>query len=511
MFSYSPSWWLNIATFCVIMCMIAYYFCTWTFTKWEKLNVPYVRPIPLFGNFLNVALGFEHPVDFYKRIYNELAGHQYGGLFQMRTPYLMIRDPKLINTILIKDFSYFPNRGIYSDFSFNPLSNNLFFMENPQWKVIRNKLSPAFTLGKLKLMYDQIKECGDEMMKNISKNLTENSNSEIEVKDVIGNYSIDVISTCAFGLKLNTINEENIVFRRYGKSLLKPSLRHLLKELSLMVTPALLKVIKLKDFPADALDFFDSVFRETITYREKNNIVRNDFVQVLMQARRDLVFNENLLPIEKFTETQIVANAFVMFLAGFETVSTTLSFCLYELALKKGIQEKLRDEIISQKFKNNGVIDNDFLVDLNYLDMVLAETLRKYPPTFALFRKASRDYHVGNDSLTIEKGQQIIIPTLSLHYDANYFPNPEVFDPERFSCEQKTKRQRGTYFPFGDGPRICIGKSFAELEMKLALVEILTKFEVEPCRKTEIPLKFSKKTFIMMPENGIWLRFKHKF
>jgi len=294
MYSFTGNWWIiNVITPCTILVTIVYYFCVSTFKKWEKLNVPYIRPIPLFGNFLNLALGKDHPLDFYNRIYHEFAGQKYGGLFQMRTPYLMIRDPEIINDVLIKDFSCFPDRGIYSDFSANPLSNNLFFMENPQWKTIRNKLSPAFTSGKLKLMYNQIKECGDELMKNIDQDLIENDN-EIEVRDVMGKYSTDVIGTCAFGLKLNTISDDESAFRKYGKAIFTPSLRMLFRELCLMITPALLKVVRVKDFPSDATDFFHAVFKETITYRQENKIFRNDFVQVLMQARNDLVLNTNL-------------------------------------------------------------------------------------------------------------------------------------------------------------------------------------------------------------------------
>lgn len=287
------NWWIEIIAAHVLLASITYYFCTSTFGKWEKLGVPYVRPVPLFGNFLDVALGTAHPVDMYRKIYYALAGRKYGGFFQMRTPYLMIRDPEIINNVLIKDFSYFPNRGIYSDFSANPLSNSLFFMSNPQWKVIRNKLSPAFTSGKLKLMYDQIKECGDQLMDNINKSLTKLDN-EIEVRDIMGKYSTDVIGTCAFGLKLNTVSDENSTFRKYGKSLFTPSLRILLRELSVMIAPSLLKIVKLKDFPSEATEFFYSAFHETISYREKNNIVRNDLVQILMQARNDLVLNKNL-------------------------------------------------------------------------------------------------------------------------------------------------------------------------------------------------------------------------
>lgn len=286
-------WWLNTILPYAVIFSVIYYYCTLTFDKWKKLNVPYIRPIPLFGNFLYVALGIVHPVDFYRKIYYELAGKKYGGLFQMRTPYLMIRDPEIIKNILIKDFAHFPNRGICSDFSANPLSNHLFFMENPQWKVMRSKLSPAFTSGKLKVMYDQIKECGDNLMNNIHENLLQN-NSEMEVRDVLGKYSTNVIGTCAFGLKLNAVSDDNSLFRKYGKSLFKPSLRVLFRELSLMISPTLLNIVKLKDFPSEATEFFHAAVKETLTYREQNNIVRNDFVQVLMQARKELVLNPNI-------------------------------------------------------------------------------------------------------------------------------------------------------------------------------------------------------------------------
>lgn len=86
-----------------------------------------------------------------------------------------------------------------------------------------------------------------------------------------------------------------------------------------------------------------------------------------------------------------------------------------------------------------------------------SETLRKYPLTFGLFREAVETYHVPNDSLVIEKGQKIMIPLHSLHYDHRYFSDPETFDPERFTPEEKAKRPNGVYIPFGDGPRICIG------------------------------------------------------
>lgn len=285
-----------IAVFSLVSLSTIYYYCTSTFGIWKKLNVPHVRPVvPLFGNWLNVAFGFEHPVDTYNRIYRELAGHKCGGYFQMRTPYLMIRDPEMVTDVLIKDFPYFCNRGIHADFSKNPLTNNIFFMYNPRWKTIRNKLSPAFTSGKLKQMYGEMNDCSKEMMNNVENKIKCTTN-EIDIRDIMGKYSTDVIGTCIFGLKLNAVNDDNSKFRIYGKAIFAPSLVSVLRELCLMVSPKLVTILRFPHFPMEATEFFRSAFHETIAYRESNNIIKNDFVQHLIQTRRDLVLNSDLPP-----------------------------------------------------------------------------------------------------------------------------------------------------------------------------------------------------------------------
>jgi len=269
---------------------IVYCFCVSTFKKWEELNVPYSKLIPLFGNILELALGKVHAVEFYNKLYYEFTGHRYGGVFQMRTPYLMIRDPELINDVLIKDFLSFTDRGVYSDYKVNPLSNNLLFMKNPQWRIMRNKLTPAFTPAKLKLMYGQIKDCGDILMKNINKYLKKNNN-KIEIRNVIGNYSIDIVSTCIFGFE---ITDKESAFYECGKLMFTPTLKTLFGQLILMTDLTLFNIVRLKDFPTEVTDFFHTTLKDTITYREENKIIKNDFVQHLIKAKRDLVSNTNL-------------------------------------------------------------------------------------------------------------------------------------------------------------------------------------------------------------------------
>ena len=87
------------------------------------------------------------------------------------------------------------------------------------------------------------------------------------------------------------------------------------------------------------------------------------------------------------------------------------------------------------------------------------ETLRKYPPVALLTRKCNKDYRVPKSDIRLEKGIGVGIPVLALHMDPEYYPNPEKFDPERFSEENKNSRPAFTWLPFGEGPRLCIGKT----------------------------------------------------
>ena len=97
-------------------------------------------------------------------------------------------------------------------------------------------------------------------------------------------------------------------------------------------------------------------------------------------------------------------------------------------------------------------------MSLQYLDMVSSEGLRKYPLLHFLDREAAEDYTFPDTNVTIEKGTPIIIPMSGLHMDPKYFPNPDIFDPERFSVENKKNIPACAYIPFGEGPRNCIGK-----------------------------------------------------
>lgn len=237
---------------------------------------------------------------------------------------------------------------------------------------------------------------------------------------------------------------------------------------------------------------------ETIKQRETSGVQRNDFIQLLLNLRKTV----------SLTMNEMAAESFIFFTGGYETSSSTLTFCLFELALNPDIQQRLRTEI-QDGLRDNKGISYDLLFELEYLDMVVKETLRKYPIIPAMLRKCTKDYLIPGTDLLVTKGQNLMIPFYSIHHDKEFYPSPEKFDPERFSIENSKDRNPLTFLAFGEGPRGCIGVRFGMLQVKIALVKLLTNYELEICEKTTIPMKFIPAATFLSPVGGMWLRINH--
>lgn len=125
--------------------------------KWRETRVPHVRHVPLFGNTFALSAGREHQVDAYDRIYRRFAGEKYCGFYQTCTPYLMVRDPGLIHSIMVRDFTHFTDHGVRTDPTTNVMANSLFFLSGCRWKAMRQKLNPGFTPGKLRCAHEQVR------------------------------------------------------------------------------------------------------------------------------------------------------------------------------------------------------------------------------------------------------------------------------------------------------------------------------------------------------------------
>ncbi|CAG2173519.1 unnamed protein product [Oppiella nova] len=226
--------------------------------------------------------------------------------------------------------------------------------------------------------------------------------------------------------------------------------------------------------------------------RDENDINESHHVN---EGEEELAIKQKTLNIntihKKLTEDEILAQALVFLLVGYETTASTLSFCTYELALNPSVQDILYEEI-SSAIDSDGEISYEELSRLSYLDAVLSETLRLYTPFPRLSRIASTDYKLGKTGINVSKGQQIEIPVYAIHHSEEYFENPFKYDPDRFLPQNRHKITPYTYLPFGAGPRNCIGMRFALMETKVCLAHIIRRFKFFATDKTDVPLKYKR-------------------
>lgn len=135
----------------------------------------------------------------------------------------------------------------------------------------------------------------------------------------------------------------------------------------------------------------------------------------------------------------------------------------------------------------------------------ILESLRKYSPASSLIRETSADYTVPNTNITLKKGTKVLIPVHAIHHDPEYYQNPDVFDPDRFSPEMTSKRNPCLFLPFGSGPRNCIGLRFGIMQAKVALVHLLLNYKMKLSPKTDVPLLTSKSKIVLSPQNDVVL------
>jgi cytochrome P450 family 6 len=142
---------------------------------------------------------------------------------------------------------------------------------------------------------------------------------------------------------------------------------------------------------------------------------------------------------------------------------------------------------------------------INFLfSFYFLETLRLYPPVATIHRQSAIDYNLPNGSI-MPAGTRLLIPVLGFHRDADVYPNPLKFDPNRFSETEKSKRNSFYFLPFGEGPRGCIAMRYGFLQTKLVLALLLKNYQFNVCDQTVIPLKVNSLGLVHVPKGPIWL------
>ncbi|BBD58133.1 cytochrome P450 [Nostoc sp. HK-01] len=231
-----------------------------------------------------------------------------------------------------------------------------------------------------------------------------------------------------------------------------------------------------------------------IQQRRNSKEKTNDLLTMLMEAKDEQTgqqMDDKLLRDEVAT----------LMLAGHETTANTLSWTWMLLSQNPQVREKLQSELCQVLQGKLPTLED--LGKLVYTQRVIKESMRLYPPVSLMGREAAVDTQIGD--YEIPQGTSIMISQWVMHRHPKYFENPEVFQPERWTEELEKQLPKGVYIPFGDGPRICIGKGFAQMEAALLLATIAQSFQIDLVPGYPI---VPQPSITLRPENGLKVEIK---
>lgn len=363
------------------------------------------------------------------------------------------------------------------------------------------------------------------------------SGEMLELKHYFGKYSMDIIASCVFGVDAGVFEDKESEFVKYGKQfftmtplsmirmfVIVPNLNPIFKKLLFLL--GLQKTVSLPNETAN--QFFVNIVQSIIKKRRETNIKNNDLIDLMIDALNnnnrdpegnevdnehskeqyelDAKLNGYVKPKKKLDEEYVIGTALTLMQAGFDTTALTMSFLIYELALNPEYQKKLQDELDDTNLDNYTELQN-----LSYLDAVIHETLRKYPGAAALERTCTKDYKIAGSNIVIKEGEKVQVNRIGISYDPKYFPNPEKFNPDNFSKENRALRDPYTFLGFSQGPRNCMAMRFALLEVKICIAHLLTRFNFLPCEKTKQKFEIDRTTIFGGIAGGFWVKCEKRF
>ncbi|XP_047493754.1 cytochrome P450 6k1-like [Penaeus chinensis] len=486
-----------------VLVVTALLYSRWRHSYWSSRGVPTAPgSIPFFGHTFKFLSRSKYRWLVVDEMYYNHRGSLFCGLYELFRPSLLLGDPDLLKAVLIKDFDHFANRRSFK--STNPkdkiVNEMITSATGEHWKGIRSVLSTSFTSGRMKGMFPLIEAKAQGLIDYLYRQLKKDP--VVRMKHSFGMYTLEVISSCAFGLETNSFEGDDSIFAQKALELfiIKP-LRHM-QIMFLITFPKLATLLNIQ-LSHENMEFFTDVVIETMKQR-KAGAKRGDFLDIMLEAREDQdQSTDKKKPKYPLSDDTIIASSVLFIIAGYDTTANTLGIASFLLAKHTKEQELLREEL-RKLIAEHGSLTYQAIIEAKYLEGCVSETLRMYPPVPINVRSCTMDYNLPGTDLVIHKGQSILIPVWSLHHDQKYWPDPEKFDPTRFFPENKDRIVSGTYLPFGLGPRNCIAMRFAQMEAKLALARTVLEFELR-CAPGHEELEMSFTPGIMRPKEDVFV------
>ena len=414
---------------------------------------------------------------------------QYGGIVCMPFPLetvIIVTDADAIQHIFHKNHANYSKQTARFRSLAEIMGYGLFTTDGDVWRRQRQRVQPAFH-------HDRLAHFEEVAMAETVETLASwrqlaATGAPIALNRELLRLTLLIIVKAMFGANIRGVLEPAVEAFEQAHTFINPvSLVNLLdppRSVKRWVAPGF------RGFE-EALGVLHGVIQRIVDERQREGVDRGDLLSMLIAGRDEEAG-------DAMTAPQVQDEIMTMFMAGHETVALGLTWSVYLLSTHPTIRRQLQDELSTVL----GGRDPQFadLADLHLTRMVIDEAMRLYPPGWAIDRLA-----LGSDVLggyTIPAGATVGIPMYAVHRLPRYWPNPEGFDPWRFTPERSAGRPQYAYFPFGGGPRRCIGMRFALVQMQLLLAAIVQQFDLDlvpgPPIKPRARLNFSPSRNVMM-------------
>ncbi|CAG4917360.1 unnamed protein product [Colias eurytheme] len=485
-----------------VLCVITWLYYRWTCVRqyWAKRGVPHLPPHPIMGSL--TFLQRQNPATWMINIYKQFKS-PYVGAWMFWRPALIINSPELARNILVKDSAFFRDRFLSSGSSDPIGSLNLFTVNDPLWSIVRKRLTSVFTASKLRALQNLVDLKSSQLLQRIRNT---DDNTKLNIRAIYTDYTTDIIGTAAFGVETNATLTGVDPMRTVTQAFTTFDLYRGLCWSSIFFFPELVDIFRFSFFPKWSTDYFKKVFKIASEHRNDKRTPGDskDLLDALLK-----LMDEGAKSNDGITEDVVIAQAAIFLFGGFESTSSIMSVCSYELSFHPEKQDRLYEELIAVKNQSeNGHLEISKLADCQYLNAVMKESLRKYSPMGWLDRIADKDYKI-DEKLTISAGTPVYVNSIGMQYDEEFFHEPEKFIPERFLPENVGNIKPFTFMPFGEGPRSCIGKRFGQISMRHAMANLILsyKFEALPGAKKPSEIKFEKRGLFLVPGQELFIKF----
>lgn len=439
-------------------------------------------------------------------IYRDFEGKSYVGIYQFMSPVLLVRDPDLVKDVLVQNFiSFQANATTMPAGKEEVYGDNPFFADADRWKDLRTKVSQLLTPMRVRQSLSDMAEssrCLADFLEATGPNTSLNGMQL--AKRLTAHTSARVL----FGIESHSLEvaSEPGMFYDMGHKIFNNGFLTTLRFIAFFNFPSLLKVLGYKMVSDDIMQFFSKLISDSVEYRSKENISRDDFVQYVA---KQVMVNGKIDEAQLRRSTARVINTYV---ETFETTSLVIATALLMLATNPIKQDKLREEL-RDKLSHGQLLQEDTIASLTYLEQVIKETLRRFPVVDTLRRKCTknttlRDPSDSSKAVSLRPGDLVYVPVDAIHHDPALYSHPDEFRPEHFSEEEVARRPKFAFMGFGDGPRHCPGMRFAMQQMKILLATLMLRFQVVPGPEQVLPVTRDAASPILGIQGGVWLRFQ---